>query len=286
LAPKPVQVVGILLAPVPALTIGVFVMRAGGIPGEIWLLQPAAAVGGISMAAVALPWSQPAARGGKLLPWVLFAGLLLLGTTLLTPGTEGVHRWLFLGPVRIHFGALFLPPVLVALVSTSWVVSVIVALTALVLLLFQPDAAQAASFCAGWIVVTTARREQRVTAVMIASVVIAAACLARPDPLEPVPYVEGIVGMAAAQGPALGGASVASLVVLPLAFAAFLRRPIGIALAFYTAGTLIAAWLGNYPVPVLGYGVSPILGYYGAVALYGRLGLGGEGFSSEVPKAA
>lgn len=34
----------------------------------------------------------------------------------------------------------------------------------------------------------------------------------------------------------------------------------GISLATYTA-------LGHHPVPVLGYGVAPILGFFGAVAL-------------------
>jgi len=41
-----------------------------------------------------------------------------------------------------------------------------------------------------------------------------------------------------------------------------------LALALHTTGTLAAAWLGDHPVPILGYGVSPILGYYLAAAAY------------------
>lgn len=279
LALKPLHLVGILLAPVPALAIGVLVMRGGGVPEGNWLPHLAAAVGGISVAGSALAWSRRAAPEYTFLRWVPYVALILLGATLLHPGTDGVHRWLSLGPVRIHGGALVLPPLLVALVDASWFASAIAALTALVLLFLQPDAAQAASFFAGWIVVAAARRAQHASAVMITSLMIAAACLLRPDPLDPVPYVEGIVGMAAAQGPVLGGASVVSLAVVPLALAAFLEPPIGIPLAVYTAGTMVAAWLGNNPVPFLGYGASPILGYYGAVALCGRPGRS-EGASS------
>lgn len=78
--------------------------------------------------------------------------------------------------------------------------------------------------------------------------------------------------MAAAQGLLLTVAAVASLAVLPLALAWFLDRHVGLVLATYTTVTLIAAWLGHHPVPVLGHGVSPILGYYGAVAVALLLG--------------
>lgn len=102
---------------------------------------------------------------------------------------------------------------------------------------------------------------------IVISISLAAACLLRPDPLEPVPHVEGIVGMAMARGPMLAVAALVSLAVLPFAQALLLERPVGLVLATYTAGLLMAAWLGHHPVPVLGYGVSPILGYYGAVTL-------------------
>jgi hypothetical protein len=185
---------------------------------------------------------------------------------------DGVHRWVPLGPVQIHAGALLLPPLLVTLLEAPWITAVVCAFAVLVVLLLQPDAAQAASFCAAWIVIAAVRREKRVTGVIGGSILLAAASLLRGDPLDPVRHVEGIVGMAADQASGLAVAALASLVVLPLALAFFLERRVGRVLATYTAVQLIAAWFGNHPVPVLGYGISPILGYYGGVALAALLG--------------
>jgi len=158
-----------------------------------------------------------------------------------------------------------------------------VALVVLLVLLLQPDGAQAAAFCAAWVGMAGVRRGWKATPVIMVSFLVAAACLLRRDPLEPVAHAEGIVGMAASQGSILAAAGLVSLVALPLAFVLFLERPVGIVLALYTVGTLIAGWLGNYPVPILGYGVSPVLGYYGAVVVCVLLYRPGGVLSSEGP---
>lgn len=257
---------GVLLAPAPALTIGVLVMRGGELPPATWLLNVAAAIGGILVTWGALAWGRttPTAVSPR---WALVVGVAVLATTLAGPGVEGVHRWMPGGPIRLHAGALVLPSMLVALERAPWVTSAIAACTMLVLVSLQPDAAQAVSFAAGWAIVVGFRREKGAGPVILVSVLVGLAGLLGPDPLGPVAHVEGIVGMAAAQGPLLAGAALLSLVLLPISLATFLPRPVGGALALYTTGTLIAAWLGHHPVPILGYGVSPILGYYGAVAL-------------------
>lgn len=276
--PTRARVAGVLLAPVAPLTVGVITMVGGDVPTAHWALNVAAALLGVSIAAFAgLRRARAKALGGAVGWGALLVVVALLGATLPTRGIEGVHRWLPLGPVQVHAGALLLPPLLVVLVESAWTTAVVGAFAVLVVLVLQPDAAQAAAFCAAWIGIVAARREKGAAAVIAVSVVLAGACLLRPDPLEPVPHVEGIVGMAAAQGPTLAVAALVSLAVLPLAHALLLERLVGLTLATYTVGLLVAAWLGHHPVPVLGYGVSPILGYYGAVtiaALRGRLGQG------------
>ena len=269
---KPVQIVGILLAPVAPLAVGVVIMRGGSVPAGIWLLNVAATVVGLSLAACALVWPGPVTRIRGSLRWAVLAGVFLLGASLPAHGTEGVHRWLAIGPVQIHAGSLLLPPMLVALLETPWITSVVAAFAVQVVLLLQPDAAQAASFCAAWVGIASVRGETRAREVIILSILLAAACMLRPDPLEPVPHVEGIVGMAAAQALILATAALVSLPVVPLALAWFLERRVGIVLAIYFVGLLIAAWLGNHPVPIAGYGVSPILGYYSAVTMAALLG--------------
>lgn len=260
------QAVGLLAAPVPALAIGVLVMRMADLPGSIWLANLAAALVGVLVTGAALAWRRVATPTRSPLGWAVPLGVVLLATTLVAPGTEGVHRWIPIGSLRLHAGALFLPTLLVALWRAPWVGSVVAAFTILLILLLQPDAAQAAAFCAGWTALVAWRRGRGTPGVMLAGIAMALASLFRLDPLGPVPHVEGIVGVAAAQGLVYAGGGLLALAVLPLAFLLILERPLGVALAAYTAGTLTGAWLGHHPVPILGYGVSPILGYYLAAA--------------------
>ncbi len=271
--PSRLKVVGLLLAPVFPLTVGVITMLGAGVPTVVWALNVAAFAIGLSLATFT---ELRLGRARPLGPSAWWGALLivvaLLGATLLTQGIEGVHRWMGLGPLQIHAAAFLLPPLLVALLRAPWKPALVGAGAVLVLLMLQPDAAQAAAFCAAWIGIVATRREEGRAAVITASVLVAVACAFRSDPLEPVAHVEGIVGLASTQGAVLAVAALVSLAVLPLAQAFLLERPVGPVLATYTAGLLMAAWLGHHPVPVLGYGVSPILGYYGAVVMASFLG--------------
>lgn len=262
---------GVLLAPLLPLALGVIIMRGANVPTGAWLLNVTAAGIGLSIAMMSVMLAPIGVRIRRLLPWLVLIGLAILGTTLLADDTEGVSRWLSVGPVRVHAGAIVLPVLLVALLHAPWTQAAIAAITVQVVLLLQPDAAQAAAFCTAWIVIAAFRQETRATAVITVSILLAGATLFRADPLEPVPHVEGIIGLGIDQAWGLGAAALISLASLPLALVLFPERRVGIVLATYTALLLIAAGLGNHPVPVLGYGVSPILGYYGAVSLAGLL---------------
>ena len=162
-------------------------------------------------------------------------------------------------------GAVFIPSLLVFLTDLEWAPSVAIALLILTVLLLQPDAAQAVAFAAGWGVWIAMTRGRKGSAAAAAAVILAGATQLRHAPLEPVTYVEGIVGVATGQGMIWGVTSVFALALLPIPFLLHPKHRVGTALAVYMTGTLIAAWFGDYPVPVLGYGVSPILGYYLAV---------------------
>lgn len=265
---------GLLLAPLPALSVGLVVMSRAGVPAGLWLRNLAAALVGVLLVAAASR-RPAAASGASLLPWLCASGLALLGATLMAPGVAGVHRWLGSGPLEVHVGAVLLPSLLVFLTHLAWAPTVAVAGLTLTVLLLQPDAAQATSFAAGWGVWAAMRRGRAAAAPVATAVMLAGATWLRHDPLEPVAYVEGIVGLAAGQGAILGAASLFALALLPVPFLLSARHPAGTALAVYMAGTVVAAWLGDYPVPVLGYGVSPILGYYLAVVAL-RRGVNGD----------
>ncbi|HEX6369243.1 MAG TPA: hypothetical protein VF006_09940 [Longimicrobium sp.] len=259
-----------LLAPVPALVVGVLTMRMSDVPAALWGQNLAAwAVGTLLCLGL---WRTRSSSGRS--RWFDFAAVLTLAAlaaTLLAPGVEGVHRWVPLGPVRLHAAAVLLPLLLVAMQGLSqargWWISTGVAVGVALVLLLQPDAAQATAFAAGCLVLLlplAGRDPLRLTS-LLSLPLLAGLTWLRQDPLAPVPYVEGIIDLAAGLGAGWAVAAVLSLLVLPLPFFLAGRRPgkhAGLALGTYVTVTLLAAFLtGNFPVPVMGYGVSPILGY-------------------------
>ena len=146
----------------------------------------------------------------------------------------------------------------------------LLAMAVALLLLLQPDAAQATAFGAAVFTLLMANK-QRGRAAWIAALVIAALAgwtWTQRDPLPPVPYVEGIIGLARQSGPVWLVASMAALAVLPLPFflgpsgshPAFVR-----ALGVYWAVCILAPLFGHFPVPLVGFGLSPIVGYFVAL---------------------
>lgn len=272
--PRPLSPV-YLAAPVPALVVGVLTMRMSDVPPSLWAQNVAAwAVGTVLCVILARPRTS-AARP----TWADVAAVLTLAAlaaTLLAPGVDGVHRWLPLGPVRLHAAAVLLPVSIVALDSLSrvrgWWTSALVAAAAMLALILQPDAAQATAFGAAAVLLLFENAGGRAMRLVCLGVVAALAALpwTRRDPLAPVPYVEEIVGLAADLGTVWVVAAVVSLLLLPLPFFAAARgavRPVGFALGAYVAITAAAPFFGSFPVPVMGYGMSPIMGYLAGLGL-------------------
>ncbi len=132
-----------------------------------------------------------------------------------------------------------------------------------VALFAQPDAAQASAFAVAWAIIAGARRRARETSGALVVLALGAATLFRSDPLGPVPYVEGILRLAQTQSTGRAVTGGLSLLLLPLPFMLDpSQRWLGAAVAAYVLCIVLAASVGNYPVPVMGYGAAPILGYY------------------------
>lgn len=289
--PRPLSL-AYLLAPIPALVVGVLVMRMSDVPPSVWGQNVAAwAAGTVTCVLLARPRTS-AARP----VWADVAAVLTLaalGATLLAPGMDGVHRWLPLGPVRLHAAAVLLPVLIVALDglvrARGWWTSALVAAAAMLALFLQPDAAQATAFGAAAVLLLAARAEGRAVRLGSPGVLAALAALTwtRRDPLAPVPYVEEIVSLAAGLGTGWAVAAVAALLLLPLPFFAVGRggaRIVGIALGGYVAITAAAPFFGSFPVSVLGYGMSPIIGYLAGLGLFLRAA-GGAGASTSYGQA-
>jgi len=260
---------------------GCAIASANGVSAGSWGRNLAAWLAGALIAALFATRKSNGFRRG-----LLVAAPVGLAATLLNAGQEGVHRWIDVGPIHTNLAAILLPGAIVALAALSagerwtWLVAAIVG----VLLALQPDASQATAFGVGVAVILARLPAPRaVRAACIAAVValIAAAWL-RPDPLEPVAEVEGIIGLAARWSPLaalLAVAMLAGVVLSPLLVGKGEDGPprtASRALAAYFALSALTPLVGTFPVPLVGIGMSPVVGFWlgcGAlIAVSGGLG--------------
>jgi cell division protein FtsW (lipid II flippase) len=271
-----------LLAPLPAMVVGVLLMRRNGVSSAIWGQQLGA---GLTLAVILAFWRiagrSTAHSRGWMTTIAASVAMLLLISTLFHPGVEGVRRWVSLGPLQLHAAFIALPVLIIALGEivlhdvwrdSVWVLPGAVAVAAGALVL-QPDASQAVAFAIATAIVLLQHRPARSGNRVAIGIVVAGALLAltRPDPLEAVPHVEGIVRLAAAAGALWLIAAVIALVLLPTPFITNAarrgdRRGVSLGVAAYFGIVSIASLLAPYPVPLLGFGLSPILGYFAALA--------------------
>src|SRR5688500_3955907 len=144
-----------LLAPLPALIVGVLLMRRMDVSPVIWGQQLAAGLALLAFCVGARIVTRTASRSSPQVRAIV-AGvcLLLLIATLFHPGLEGVRRWIAVGPVQLHAAFIALPVLIIVLGgivrrdvlrSANRIVPCALAIAAGVLLL-QPDASQACAF--------------------------------------------------------------------------------------------------------------------------------------------
>ena len=270
--PRGLSALLLICAPVPALILGVLTMRHLDVRRGAWSLNLAAGVVGVLLFATITYWPSRANRRA----WytTTIGSLAAILATFASRGLEGVHRWVSFGGFGLHVSAI-VAPVLIASVATApdRYLAVAVAAAAALLLAVQPDAAQATSFAAacGVILVRDPRlgRRERIFG-LVALLVCSVVALGREDPLRPVRHVEGIVEAVGARGPAWMLLAGLSLLLLPMPyFVTWARRrhDLAIALSVYVTLVTVAPMWGTFPVPIMGYGISPILGYFIALAL-------------------
>lgn len=202
-----------------------------------------------------------------------------LALTFLEQGQDGVHRWWRAGPLHINAAAIMLPSVVVALARASArpLVTFVLAIALLVLLVLQPDAAQATAFAISTAAALLLRRERQGWWLpgVVLFLGLSAISWLRYDPLMPVPLVEDIVSLGwriMPLGAAVGVLSLTATAVTPAAAMVLGGRPAarfsaGLALTVYFVLDLSAPVAGAFPVPLMGLGMSPVLGLWLGIGL-------------------
>lgn len=91
------------------------------------------------------------------------------------------------------------------------------------------------------------------------------------DDLDPVFYVEDIIFLVADLGNIWLVAGIFSLLLLLSPFFFYGKQNIvSFSVGIYFLVTIIVTFLGNFPMPIMGYGISPIIGYILAITLLNK----------------
>ena len=147
------------------------------------------------------------------------------------------------------------------------------ALIILLVLFFQPDASQLTGFAIPVMIMLSLNTRSKKIRFLITGVSVLFIVLSwiRSDHLPPVDYVERILMMVADMGGIWFVSGIISLAILPAPFLLFppkhavsVSRYIGC----YYIVILLSTLFGNFPVPLMGYGISPIVGYYLSLTWY------------------
>lgn len=252
-----------------AVGLGLAYLSAAGAPLRMIAMNAAAVLVGLAAYATV---AGPQWRIERVREWILpLLGSVLLATALASVPVAGAARWLAIGPLVLQVSLLLLPAMLVLFAgapSAGGVIGLAIAASALAL---QPDRAMAGALAAGLAVLAVRRRERLTLTALAAAVAAFAVTLVRPDRLPAVPFVDQVF-YSAFDVHLLAGAAVligTGLLLTPALVRARQAEGRDAAATFGAlwAAIAVAAALGNYPTPVVGYGGSAIVGYLLSLAV-------------------
>lgn len=249
---------------------GLAYMLAAGAPSRYLLMNLAALVLGATawLALGRIAGSRLAGAG----PAILALAVALLLTALFGASVDGASRWVSVGPLSLQVSLIVLPVMLILYARRPDAIGTAGMIAAAVALAVQPDRAMAGVLLAGLLALALAAPGRLPIIAAAASTLAFGYTLLAPDTLPAVPYVDRILYTAFDVHPLAGSAVVigaAALIVpaLPGASRGAGERAALFAFGGCWLGVVVAAALGNYPTPLVGYGGSAVLGYLLSVAL-------------------
>ncbi|WP_032076813.1 cell division protein [Clostridium drakei] len=267
-----------LMVTMPSIFIGAAAMSYNRVPASIWQqsIVYLFIVGIISYFAICSKFNI---REDKFYYKSMLISLIFIVLTFAGTGIEGVHRWVSIAIIKINVSMVVLPIILISswklLELKSLWITIITTIAAAVLLLIQPDASQLTAFAIPMMIMLINKIDKwiiRLIIVVILSALIIFSWIFL-DSLPAVAYVEGILGLVKNLGIPFFVLGVISLIILPMPFILFSPKNFelpSICLGLYFIIILISTLFGNFPVPLMGYGISPIIGYFIAISWYTR----------------
>ena len=209
----------------------------------------------------------------------IIVAVIILFLTFISSGMQGVHRWVSVGPIKFYVAVIVLPIMLIELWKLlqrrDWWFSAAITIVISILLALQPDASMLTAFAIPMIILLWNKINNNIfrsfIAVLLSALIIFS--WVHLDALPPVAYVEDIVSLVATMGIIWLSLGLISLVILPLPFIFFppkKYRLLSISIGMYFVIILISTLFGNFPVPLMGFGISPIIGYFIAITWFAK----------------
>lgn len=258
-----------LIVTLPCTVIGAISMFINKVPILIWVQNIICLM--IAGIISYLILSKSKVKETKYKSITIITTVILLLLTFVDPGFQGVNRWVSIGPFNFYVASIVIPILIIEIYKLSqfsnWFILALIILFISILLTLQPDASQSTAFIIPMIILLWSKTNKNVlrisiTALLWILIVYAWVFL---DSLPPVSYVEKIISLVFKMGIFWFILGVISLIILPLPFILFPPKSfklLSTCIGVYFIIILISTQFGNFPVPLMGYGISPIIGYF------------------------
>jgi cell division protein FtsW (lipid II flippase) len=248
----------------PSLLIGIYTMVHLQVPATVWVVN---LVTGLLCCFISVLFGRKFFPSKKLRPYLLiFIGLFFILLTFAGSGLMNVHRWVSLGSLQFNSGLIFSPLILIQISKIKNVgIGFCISIFTTILFMFQPDASSVMAFSVASVILLFEKTTNKTILVSASAFTIFATAYSwyNLDGLAPVSYVEGILKLIWQISPDLFIFSLVSLLLLIYPFFAngLKKSTLAISLGLYFALLIVSSFLGNFPVIIIGYGISPIIGY-------------------------
>lgn len=255
--------IGVMCA-IGAVGLGLAYLFAAGAPMYMLAMNAGALILGLTVLILLtrLPSLPSYARG---IATGLMASVLWL-TALSGTAVGGASRWVALGSLVVQPSLILVPVIVLTFARERGPITTVAVLITALAMALQPDRAMAGVLMSGLMAQAIMRRDRFGLVALAASVAAFGVAMISPDRLPAVPHVDQVlytafdvhllVGFAVAAG--------AALLLAPALYGLRVRtldRTTCVTFAVVWLAIIVAAALGNYPTPVVGYGGSAILGY-------------------------
>lgn len=277
------------LAATAAVMIGMIHLHVADASSSMILVNIASLGVGLALLVGAAVW-RGLPESARTIAAMIMAGLLVL-TNLFGVSSHGVVRWVAAGPLLVQSSLILLPALLMMFARKTTAVGTAALVIAAGAMAMQPDRAMAGAMVAGIAMLWLLHRNWQVKTVLAASALGFVATLVQADNLPPVRFTEGVFTQTWQVHPLLGFAvaSAGALLLLPAAALGTGDRDSARQCAVFGAvwlAIILAAVIGNYPTPLVGYGGSAIIGYLLSACMLPPTPLARQGLDSAAKQSA